>query len=249
MSDPLYISEIFSSIQGEGSLAGRRQVFIRLTDCNLDCKYCDTEFEKTATCRVETKPGSAVFNHLPQPLSLHAVLGILADWDAALPGAHHSVSITGGEPLLSADILAAWLPEVRKLLPVHLETNGTLHIALAKVIRHIDYISMDMKLPSTAGCSEPLWDLHRLFLHASLKHNVSVKIVVGNDTNDDEIQQVCDIMASVDPVTPLFLQPVTLPCEGVGVSAAHILHLQELASSRLPDVRVIPQMHKLFGAL
>lgn len=249
MSEPLYISEIFSSIQGEGSLAGRRQVFIRLTNCNLDCRYCDTELEKTATCRVETKPGSAVFNHLPQPLSLRTVLEILTDWLAALPGAHHSVSITGGEPLLSADILATWLPEIRKLLPIHLETNGTMHIALEEVIRHIDYISMDMKLPSTAGCIEHLWDLHRLFLQASLKHNVSVKIVVGNDTNDDEIQQLCDIMATVDHSIPLFLQPVTLPDGGVGVSATHILHLQELASSRLPDVRVIPQMHKLLGAL
>lgn len=249
MSNPLRISEIFSSIQGEGSLAGRRQVFIRLEECNLDCKYCDTKLEKTATCRVETKPGSAIFNHLPQPISLDTVIRILTDWLTALPGAHHSVSITGGEPLLSADIMTAWLPEIRKLLPVHLETNGTMHIDLEKVIRHVDYISMDMKLPSTAGCNEYLWDLHRFFLQASLKHNVSIKIVVGNDTNDDEIQQVCDIMAAVDLTTPLFLQPVTLPSGGVGISVTHILHLQELASSRLPDVRVIPQMHKLLGIL
>src|SRR6185369_17776099 len=148
MSEPLYISEIFSSTQGEGRLAGRRQVFIRLTDCNLDCKYCDTELEKTATCGVETKPGSAVFNHLPLPVSLQTVLGILTDWLAALPGAHHSVSITGGEPLLHADILSAWLPKIRMLLPVHLETNGTLHIALKEVVQYIDFISMDMKLPS-----------------------------------------------------------------------------------------------------
>ena len=249
MSEPLYISEIFSSIQGEGSLAGRRQVFIRLANCNLDCKYCDTVLEKTSTCRVETKPGSAVFDHLPQPLSLPAVIGILTDWVTALPGAHHSVSITGGEPLLSADVLASWLPEIRKLLPVHLETNGTMHIALEEGIRHIDYISMDMKLPSTAGCSENLWELHRLFLQAALKHNVSVKIVIDDDATDDEMQQVCDIVSSVDIAIPIFLQPVTLSSGVLSVSAAHVLHLQELASSRLPDVRVIPQMHKLLGAL
>ena len=249
MSEPLYISEIFSSIQGEGSLAGRRQVFIRLANCNLDCKYCDTVLEKTTTCRVETKPGSAVFDHLPQPLSLHAVIGILTDWVTTLPGAHHSVSITGGEPLLSADVLASWLPEIRKLLPVHLETNGTMHIALERVIRHIDYISMDMKLPSTAGCSENLWDVHHLFLQAALKHDVSVKIVIDDDATDDEMQQVCDIVSSVDIAIPIFLQPLTLSSGVLGVSTAHVLHLQELASSRLPDVRVIPQMHKLLGAL
>ncbi|HPX77174.1 MAG TPA: 7-carboxy-7-deazaguanine synthase QueE, partial [Methanobacterium sp.] len=36
------ISEIFSSIQGEGKLVGRRQVFIRFSGCNLTCNYCDT---------------------------------------------------------------------------------------------------------------------------------------------------------------------------------------------------------------
>jgi len=249
MSELLHISEIFSSIQGEGTLAGRRQVFIRLTGCNLDCAYCDTELEKTATCRVETKPGSGVFNHLPQPLSLETVLGILKEWLTALPGAHHSVSITGGEPLLSADILSAWLPEIRKLLPIHLETNGTMHVELAQVIRHIDFISMDMKLPSTAECSEYLWEKHRTFLQASIRHNVSVKIIVGNDTTDDEIQQVCDIIAAVDHATPLFLQPVSLPDGGVAISAIHVLHLQGVAASRLPDVRVIPQMHIMLGAI
>lgn len=249
MSDLLYISEIFSSIQGEGMLAGRRQIFIRLAGCNLDCKYCDTELEKTASCRVETRPGSAVFNHLPQPLSLQVLLGIINDWIIVLPGAHHSVSITGGEPLLSADILASWLPEIRKLLPIHLETNGTLHIALEKVIQHTDYISMDIKLPSTAGCSEHLWDLHSLFLKAALKHNVSVKIVIGDDTSEDEIQQVCAIIEEDELTIPLFLQPVTLPSGNVGISATHILHLQEVASNHLPNVRVIPQMHKLLGAL
>src|SRR6185369_7954090 len=103
MNDAVYISEIFSSIQGEGYLAGRRQIFVRLVECNLVCRYCDTAHSKTDTCNVETKPGSAIFSHLLQPITLQALLDILKDWLTALPGAHHSVSITGGEPLLSAD--------------------------------------------------------------------------------------------------------------------------------------------------
>ena len=107
---------------------------------------------------------------------------------------------------------------------------------------------MDMKLPSTSG-SRDLWDLHHLFLQKARTKKVSVKIVVGNDTDIAEILRVTDIIASVDLATPLFIQPMML-CNGtIAVSANHILHLQELASRRLPDVRVIPQMHKLLGAL
>jgi 7-carboxy-7-deazaguanine synthase len=249
MSDPLYISEIFSSIQGEGFLAGRRQVFIRLTGCNLDCRYCDTMHEKADLCRVETRPGSAAFLHLPQPLPLQTVLDLLTEWVAALPGAHHSISLTGGEPLLGADILSSWLPELRRHLPIHLETNGTLYHELEQVIGQVDYISMDMKLPSSAGCREKLWDQHRLFLRIARASTVSVKVVVGDETPSDEIRQVCRIIASVDPAIPLFLQPLSLSCGTIGICGAHLLSLQETASSLLPDVRVIPQMHKLLRVL
>lgn len=248
MSEPLRISEIFSSIQGEGYLAGRRQVFIRLVECNLGCRYCDTVQEVGDACRVETRPGSGSFDLLPQPLLLPRLLDILAGWLAALPGAHHSISLTGGEPLLCAEPLAQWLPGLRRLLPIHLETNGTLHQALERVSGHCDYISMDMKLPSTAGCGDELWEPHRLFLLAAAARNVSVKVVVGEGTEAGEIRRVCDIINSVERSIPLFLQPLTLAV-GVGIGPAQILRLQEAAAALLPDVRVIPQMHKLLGVL
>lgn len=249
MSDPVYVSEIFSSIQGEGMLAGRRQIFVRLMECNLDCRYCDTPFQKTESGRLEATPGSGTFLDLPQPVSLQTLSAIFGDWLSRLPGAHHSVSFTGGEPLLYADALAEWFPEIRKSLPIHLETNGTMHAALRQVKQHVDYISMDMKLPSTAGCAEPLWDLHSLFLRGAYGTAVSVKVVVGEMTPDSEIQQVCSVISSVDTELPLFLQPLSLPDGTVGISAARILRLQEVASSLLHDVRVIPQMHLMLGAL
>jgi organic radical activating enzyme len=166
-----------------------------------------------------------------------------------LPGAHHSISFTGGEPLLKAHSLAKWFPELRKLIPVHLETNGTMTDALISVIGLADFISMDMKLPSTSGCTAQLWELHRLFLKQCLGSNVSVKVVVGESTDSSEIDRVCDIINSADRATPLFLQPLTLSDGTVGISPSRIMRLQELAAARVPDVRVIPQMHKLLGLL
>jgi organic radical activating enzyme len=249
MNNSLYIREVFSSIQGEGMFAGRRQIFVRLTECNLDCRYCDTNFEKTDSCRLESKPGSGRFISIPQPVQLQKITAVIAAWQSLLPGAHHSISFTGGEPLLEADSLAEWFPEIRKLIPIHLETNGTMDTALMRVIRHVDFISMDMKLPSTSGCTGHLWELHHQFLKHALGSHISVKIIVGDSTDADEVNNVCDILYAVDPSTPLFIQPLTLPDGRIGISAPHILALQELASFRLQDVRVIPQMHKLLGVL
>lgn len=249
MSESLPIAEIFSSIQGEGYLAGRRQIFIRLTRCNLECSYCDTGFGEGESCLVENSPGSNVFEHFPRAVGLDRLMDILNAWTWALPRAHHSISLTGGEPLLFAPLLADWLPRLRSTLPVHLETNGTLPIELAKIIALVDYVSMDMKLPSTAACGGELWDTHRRFLETASGKNVSVKIVVGEQSDAAEIEQVCRIIAQIRPNTPLFLQPLSLPDSHCGIGAAHLLHLQALAAARLPDVRVIPQMHKLMGVL
>jgi len=249
MNNPVHVSEIFSSIQGEGYLAGRRQIFIRLAECNLDCSYCDTDFARKDTCRIETGPGSMEFALHPQPVSLHDVLQIVEGWCELLPGAHHSFSLTGGEPLLYAESLASWLPALHRALPVHLETNGSMPLALEQVLGHVDYISMDMKLPSTSGCTEHLWGLHREFLLRALGRNVSVKVVISDETTLEEIAQVCAIMAETAPLTPLFLQPLSIESGGVGISVFHLLHLQEAASACLPDVRVIPQMHRMLGAL
>lgn len=250
MSNLVEICEIFSSIQGEGMLAGRRQVFIRLAECNLDCAYCDTDHARSHVCRVESAPGSSRFDLLSAPLSLHRVLQILEGWCEALPAVHHSISLTGGEPLLYGDALASWLPALRSVLPIHLETNGTMHLALAQVVGQLDYISMDMKLPSTSGCTEHLWDLHREFLNIARGHAVSVKIVVSDETPREEIDQVCDIICSVDRNTPLFLQPLSrMDGVGVGIGVGNLLRLQEAASAHLPDVRVIPQMHRMLGVM
>lgn len=249
MSDALPIGEIFSSIQGEGYLAGRRQIFIRLTACNLDCRYCDTPFSAAEPCRVEREPGSNSFDPLPQPLPLERVLEILHAWTDALPGAHHSISLTGGEPLLFAEPLAAWLPRLRALLPLHLETNGTLFAEMERLGDRFDYISMDMKLPSTAGCGDELWEAHRRFLAAAGSSEVSVKVVVADGSHAAEMERVCDIIAALRPQTPLFIQPLTSCHSSSGINAVHLLRLQALAAARLPDVRVIPQMHKLMGVL
>lgn len=248
MSDrPADLMELFSSIQGEGLLVGLRQIFLRFHGCNLACVYCDTErVSPPAHCTMEGTPGRRDFLHVENPVSIERVMSHVSGWQSGWPGIHHSISITGGEPLLSHEILLEWLPELRTLLPIYLETNGVLSTELSRLIDHIDHISMDIKLPSTSGCTD-LWTHHLNFLRIAVRKNTFVKAVINDETEDWEIIRACEIIGEVDGKIPLILQPVTLSDGKVGVAPLKVLELQEIACGYLEDVRIIPQTHKFMG--
>ena len=239
--------EVFSSIQGEGLQIGWRQIFVRLALCNLACRYCDTPVETTSSCRVETAPGAGSFSALPNPVSLDVVACLVADWKARLPGGHHSISITGGEPLMQAEVLQEWLPALRSLLPIHLETNGTLPENFAPLAAHVDWVSMDIKLASQTGETTP-WEAHEEFLALAAGRGCCVKAVVGAETTVEEVQQVAELLRCAASEVPLILQPITRRGE-VGMDAAQLLELQAQAARIHSRIRVIPQTHAFLGLL
>lgn len=149
------LSEVFSSLQGEGLYVGERQIFIRFAGCNLSCVYCDTPqaLVITPTFKFEPTPGSHKHETKNNPVSVEQLTELVSSLDKPA-GVIHSVSLTGGEPLLQVDFLKAFLPELKKKvkLPIYLETNGVLPDHLNEVIDLIDITAMDMKLPS-AGVS------------------------------------------------------------------------------------------------
>lgn len=237
--------EVFSSIQGEGLLVGCRQVFLRLARCNLACAYCDTPFDLKADCRIEDAPGSGNFRSLPNPVSLETLDTILYHWRAAMPGVHHSLSVTGGEPLVQGESLGEWLPVLRRLFPIYLETNGTLPAALEPLLPHLDWIAMDLKLASMTGVPVP-WEAHRDFLALARRCNCFVKVVVGEETSGEEVEEAADLVSAVAPEVSLVLQPVTIGGR-LGMTAGQMLSLQTRAARRHPATRIIPQTHRFLG--
>ncbi|MGE0267861.1 MAG: 7-carboxy-7-deazaguanine synthase QueE [Candidatus Omnitrophota bacterium] len=219
--------EFFQSIQGEGKYAGVKQVFVRFFECNMHCVWCDTPHSIGDTTR-----------HYKE-MSLGEVF---AEIQKYWPGSH-SVSLTGGEPLLQYKFIKELLPMLNEAnMPAHLETNGVLPDELSEVIDRLDVVSMDLKLPSSTQC-RPYWEEHRKFLTIARKKEVFVKTVVSLQTDEADIKQSVDMVYEVDPDMLFILQPNTFD---LGNGVMNLCQKYETICSRqLSNVRILPQIHKI----
>jgi organic radical activating enzyme len=251
--------EIFSSIQGEGPCVGQTTLFFRFGECDLRCAWCDSAntWRPARRCRVEAARGSGRFEVLANPVD---VATALACADRLYLREHRYASFTGGEPLLQPEPLLALATGVRERgVATFLETHGLLAQALERVIGVIDFVSMDWKLASDvvrAGeeIAETRRDFHReheAFLRvARAAPALAVKLVITPASELAEIDEAARRVAAVAPDATFVLQPVT-PAGRVrsSPSAARMLELAFRLSRVLKDVRVIPQTHRLYGAL
>ncbi len=222
--------EIFSSYQGEGLFIGAKQLFIRFAGCNLNCSFCDT-------------PRAAAI----KGITIGEIIKKVKEADK-IYGLHHSVSLTGGEPLLHADFLEFLLPELKKDgFKTYLETNGTLTDELKRLIDYIDIIAMDIKLPSSTGM-QPLWSEHAEFLKVAINKHVFVKAVITDNTAGEDIVKARDIIKDIDKDMPFILQPASAGKKGVFmVGRKMALNYRGLSEEKLKNVRIIPQLHKIVG--
>ncbi len=145
----LVVNEIFYSVQGESTHAGRPCAFVRLTACNLRCNYCDTEYafyegrRMTAAEVVEQVEGYRC------PL----------------------VEITGGEPLLQEGVYRLCAALLEAGLQVMIETSGAADVSRLdpRVIK-----IMDLKCPGSGEAARNLWsNLHHLTVRDEVKFVIS----------------------------------------------------------------------------
>ncbi len=225
------IKEVFSSIQGEGIFLGARQIFVRFARCNLNCLFCDErrgpEFKEYS------------------PLDLMGEVRFLE----LSKGPHHSVSLTGGEPLLYSDFLKVFLNLLKKeRLKAYLETNGTLPAQLENIIDLVDIVAMDFKLPSSTGEKE-FWREHAEFLKIAARKKVFVKAVVTPSTKKRDIEKSVALIKRIKADIPLIIQPATPMRTGdKDVDKNTLLKFLEIGTRRrLDNIRVIPQIHKMLN--
>ncbi len=227
------ISEVFSSLQGEGPYLGKKQIFVRFGRCNMHCVYCD-EVDKM---QKENFEKVSLGDLHEQVLKLEAG-----------QGTPPPVSLPGGEPLFYSDFLSEFLPVLKASgFQVYLETNGTMPAQLKKHLAHIDIIAMDIKPPTSTG-DRAFWDQHREFLRAAAAKKVFVKVVITSRTTREDIERSVELVAGLDNSIPFIFQPES---EATGISMEALDVIQKdfmgIAAKHLADVRVIPQMHKIWG--
>ena len=134
----MFVTEIFKSIQGEGTRAGRPCIFVRLTGCNLRCVWCDTAYAFHGGHKMTVE----------DVLERIELLNRRADGE---PGGVPLVELTGGEPLLQQELY----PLAEQLLAagytIMVETSGERFIGLLPkdVIRIVDVKCPDSGEPDT----------------------------------------------------------------------------------------------------
>ena len=129
----LKISEIFHSIQGESSHAGRPCVFVRLTACDLRCRWCDTEYAFTGG----------------ESRSVESVVDEVKTYSTRL------VEVTGGEPLLQPECIDLLRELLAAGYETMLETGG--HRSLENVPPEVRKI-VDVKCPGSGEAEKQRWD-------------------------------------------------------------------------------------------
>lgn len=156
----LRVNEIFHSIQGESTHAGRPCVFVRLTGCHLRCVWCDTAYAF----------------HEGAPMSVDAIVEQVDRFGCSL------VEVTGGEPLLqpgSIDLMRALLARGHEVL---LETSGSLPIgAVPEGVRRI----VDVKCPGSGESGRNLWSNLD-----ELRDGDEIKFVVADRADYDWAREV-----------------------------------------------------------
>ena len=163
----LQVTEIFKSIQGESSLSGTPCVFIRLTGCNLRCRYCDTVYAYEGG----------------DWLSIDDILSKVDDYKCNL------VEITGGEPLLQNGVyllISALLKTGKSIL---IETNGSIDIERVQGFKGLRIqglkIIMDIKCPDSGMSERMNWgNLDKLY------NNDEVKFVINSRGDYDWSKEI-----------------------------------------------------------
>ncbi len=151
----LKVNEIFHSIQGESSHAGRPCVFVRLTGCNLRCAWCDTAY--------------AFYEG--EDMTVDQVVERVAAYGCGL------VEVTGGEPLMQTEAIDLLERLLAEGCEVMLETGGSLPVG--KVPRQVIKV-VDFKAPSSGMVKKNRWSIL-----ADLAPHDEVKFVIGDRNDYD----------------------------------------------------------------
>jgi 7-carboxy-7-deazaguanine synthase len=218
----MFITEIFKSIQGEGSRAGQPCIFVRLTGCNLRCTWCDTAYAF----------------HGGQKMSVEDVLERVEGLNRRADGSRGVplVELTGGEPLLQEEIYALAERLLAAGYTVMVETSGERFIGRLpeEVIRIVD-----VKCPDSGEA-----DTFEMKNLGELKESDEVKFVVSSRRDYEFARDFTREHDLEEKVNELLFSPVNEDPQGKWNG----LEPRQLVEWMLEDglrARLCLQLHKI----
>jgi 7-carboxy-7-deazaguanine synthase len=219
----MFITEIFKSIQGEGSRSGLPCIFVRLTGCNLRCTWCDTAYAFHGGKKMSVADVTA---------RVHELSGRSAEGKPVVG----LVELTGGEPLLQEDIYPLADGLLAKGYTLMIETSGERFIGRLpkEVIKIVDVKCPDSGEPDT-------FDLRNL---AELSSNDEVKFVLTSRRDYEFAREFSLEQRLAERVKEIVFSPVHDDAEGKWTG----LEPRRLVEWMLEDglnVRLGLQLHKI----
>ncbi len=232
------VSEIFTSIEGEGILFGTKTMFVRLAGCPFRCHWCDTPYALPMDSGTE--------------YSIDEVKEIILK---NLQPNTYKVNFTGGEPLVQHEAVIELAKFVRqKGLRVFLESSCYDAGRFAKVLPYIDICKVELKLRDSKVVNEKQYSNLLKNEQECLRQAINnskktfVKVVVTNSSNLEEFK---DIVAEVFKIAkPSELAGFIIqPSYRIDEPTLDVLFgFYDTVYPTYDQVRVIPQLHKVIGA-
>lgn len=221
----LHISEIFTSIQGEGPFSGRPSVFLRLAFCNLSCSWCDTPYtwlfskqlQQSVHRRASQVTQSRVYDRRKE---VHRFsLDELSHHLRHAAGEHiRSVVITGGEPLLQKRHLKSVVDDlIVDGFNVEFETNGTVSpLGLSQKV----HLNVSPKLSNSHQPAEQRINVDVLKQCVAFE-SAALKFVIGEPSDLDEVAGIVD-QVGVDRAR-IYLMPLGTVSHSLRLVASRIV--------------------------
>lgn len=231
------LSEIFTSIEGEGILFGTKTMFVRLAGCPLKCHWCDTPYA------LPLDSGS--------DYSIDEVKELVSK---SLQPNTYKVNFTGGEPLVQHEAVIELAKFVRQQgIKTYLESACYDSARFAKVLPHIDLVKVEFKLKDSKVVDEKHYgsllrsELECLKLAIGSGKTTYIKVVVTNSSSLKEFKElVHEVFRAAKPaeIAGFIIQPsykIDEPTLDV------LFGFYDAVYPIYDQVRVVPQLHKIIG--
>lgn len=174
----ILVNEIFFSIQGESTFAGRPCVFVRLTGCNLTCSYCDTEYARTEGTW----------------MSIDEICKQVCAFGFPI------VEITGGEPLLQSETPLLVEHLLAENFTVLMETNGSMDIS---AVDRACIKIVDIKCPASGEAQN--MDMENIY---RMDAKDEFKFVISDRSDYDYAKEIIETIRKTVSGSPVLFSPV-----------------------------------------